>query len=73
MKKIFDTIFSTSFAGLYMLIFAFAIGAATFIENDYGTDTAQQVIFQSRWFELLLLLFAISLVVNIQKYSKIIS
>jgi hypothetical protein len=33
MKKIFYKFFSTSAAGLYMILFAVAIGAATFIEN----------------------------------------
>ncbi|KAA3626495.1 MAG: cytochrome C biogenesis protein, partial [Bacteroidetes bacterium] len=68
MKKIFDTLFSTGFAGLYIIVFAIAIGAATFIENDYGTDTAQKLVYSAKWFEVLLLFFAIALVVNIFKY-----
>jgi cytochrome c-type biogenesis protein CcsB len=68
MKKIFDRLFSNAFAGLYIVIFAFAIGAATFIENDYGTDTAQKLVYSAKWFEVLLLLFSIAIVVNIVKY-----
>ncbi|MCB0650974.1 MAG: c-type cytochrome biogenesis protein CcsB [Saprospiraceae bacterium] len=68
MKKIFDRLFSTGFAGLYILTFAIAIGVATFIENDYGTDTAQKLVYSAKWFEVLLLLFSIALVVNIFKY-----
>jgi hypothetical protein len=45
---------STRAAGMYMLLFAIAIGVATFIENDFGTSAAQELIFKSHWFELLL-------------------
>jgi cytochrome c-type biogenesis protein CcsB len=71
MKKIIDQLFSTRMAGLYMLLFAIAIGAATFIENDFGTSSAQKMVFRAKWFEVLLLLFAISLVVNIIRFRMI--
>ncbi|MFN7326731.1 MAG: cytochrome c biogenesis protein CcsA [Chitinophagales bacterium] len=70
-KKILDRLFSTSAAGLYMLLFAAAIGIATFIENDFGTSSAQKVIFKARWFELLLILFGISLLVNIARFRMV--
>ena len=56
-------------ASVYTLLFALAIAIATFVENDFGTTAAQKVIFQSRWFELLLILFCISLLVNIWKQN----
>ncbi len=68
LKKLFDRLSSTSAAGLYMVLFAFAIGAATFIENDFGTSSAQKVIFKAWWFELLLVLFGITLIVNIFRF-----
>ncbi len=71
LKKTNDILFSTRAAGLYMLIFAAAIGIATFIENDYGTSSAQKVIYKAWWFELLLVLFGISIVVNIFRYRLI--
>ncbi len=71
LKKIFLKLFSTSAAGLYMILFAIAIGVATFVENDFGTSAAQKIIFKARWFELLLLLFGISIVVNIFRYRLI--
>jgi cytochrome c-type biogenesis protein CcsB len=70
-KKIFDKLFSTSAAGLYMILFAVAIGVATFVENDFGTSSAQKVIFKSRWFELLLILFGITIIVNIFRFRMI--
>ncbi len=78
MKKLFLAIikylkpfFNTRAAGLYILLFASSIAIATFVENDFGTSAAQKVIFKAWWFELLLLLFSISIVVNIFKFRMI--
>ncbi|MEZ4987711.1 MAG: cytochrome c biogenesis protein ResB [Saprospiraceae bacterium] len=70
-KKIISTLLGTSAAGLYMILFGLAIGIATFVENDFGTSAAQKVIFKARWFELLLVLFAMSLLYNIFKFRMI--
>lgn len=70
-QKILAKLFSTSAAGLYLILFAFAIGAATFIENDFGTSAAQKVVFKTHWFELLLALFGICLMVNIVRFKLI--
>jgi len=64
-------LFSTRAAGFYLLAFAAAIGIATFIENDFGTSAAQKVIFKAGWFELLLILFGGTIVVNIVKFRMI--
>ncbi|MBK6566952.1 MAG: cytochrome c biogenesis protein CcsA [Saprospiraceae bacterium] len=71
LRKISDTLFSTTAAGMYLLVFAFAIGAATFIENDYGTSSAQALVFRARWFEILMVLFACTLVANIIRFRLI--
>src|SRR5688572_31094251 len=71
MKPIIDRLFSTTAAGFYMILFAIAIGAATFIENDFGTSAAQKLIFKARWFELLMLLFGITIVTNIFRFRMI--
>jgi len=71
LKKISEKLFNTRAAGLYMLLFAAAIGIATFIENDFGTSAAQKVIFKSRWFEILLVLFGISIITNIFRFNMI--
>jgi cytochrome c-type biogenesis protein CcsB len=70
-KGLFLSLFNTRAAGLYMLLFAAAIGIATFVENDFGTSSAQKVIFQARWFELLLVLFGITIMVNISRFRMI--
>ena len=69
MRKFFDFIFSMQFAGTLMLIFAAAIGTATFIENDYGTLAAKSVVYEAFWFEALLVLTAISLIGSVFKYK----
>ena len=71
MKNIFEKLFSTSASGLYTILFATAIGVATFIENDFGTSAAQKVVYRAGWFELLLALFAISIVFNVVRYRMI--
>uniref|UniRef100_UPI00109D0057 cytochrome c biogenesis protein ResB n=1 Tax=Candidatus Ulvibacter alkanivorans TaxID=2267620 RepID=UPI00109D0057 len=70
-KKILYPLFNTRAAGLYFILFAAAIAIATFIENDFGTSAAQKVIFKAWWFELLLALFGITIIVNIFTYRMI--
>lgn len=71
MKRIFSRLFNTRAAGIYFIVFAAAIGIATFIENDFGTSAAQKLIYKAWWFELLLLLFGGSIVYNIIQYRMV--
>ncbi len=71
LEKISNSLFSTRAGGIYILLFAASIGIATFIENDFGTSAAQKVIFKSRWFELLLVLFGTCVLVNIFRFKMI--
>jgi len=68
MKKLSNLFFSMQSMGILILIFAFSIGAATFIENDFGTMAAKAVIYNATWFNILLALLAINLVANIIRY-----
>jgi cytochrome c biogenesis factor len=52
-----------------MMIFAVAIAAATFIENDYGTQTARALVYNAGWFELLLFYFTAIVIYNIFKFK----
>ncbi len=65
MKKIFNFLFSMTFMGALLLSFALSMAIATFIENDFGTPIAQQVIYNSWWFEGILLLLVINFIANI--------
>ncbi|HLN75025.1 MAG: cytochrome c biogenesis protein CcsA [Methylococcaceae bacterium] len=71
MKKIFSFFFSMLFSVILLMLFAIAIAYATFIENDYGTATAQALIYQAWWFELLLLIGAINLAGSVVKYKLV--
>ena len=53
---------SVKTAAILMAIFAFAIGYATFFENWYGRVGAYAVVYAARWFEIVLALFTISLI-----------
>jgi cytochrome c-type biogenesis protein CcsB len=67
----FKRLSSTRFAGIYLLLFALAIAVATFIENDFGTSAAQELIFKSHWFELLLFLFGGTILANMWRYRLV--
>ena len=69
MRKFFDFIFSMQFSGTLMLIFAGVIGAATFVENDLGTLAARIIVYDSHWFEVLMLLMSVSMFGSIFKYK----
>ncbi|MCR9153552.1 MAG: cytochrome c biogenesis protein CcsA [Bacteroidetes bacterium] len=64
MKKILNLLLGRKSALVYILLFALAIAVATFIENDFGTDSAQKVIYKTLWFEVLLALFGLSILYN---------
>ena len=69
MKQLLSIFSSMKTMALLMSIFAFAIGYATFIENDYGTITAKADVYNARWFEVLMAFLAINLMLNMQKYK----
>lgn len=70
-RNLFRQLFGARMAMVYIAVFALAIGVATFVENDYGTDAAQKWIYRATWFEVLLVLFSGSLVQNVLKYRMV--
>ncbi|HSG68163.1 MAG TPA: hypothetical protein VK994_05605 [Bacteroidales bacterium] len=71
MKKFYDIFFSMKFAGILMLLFAAVIGIATFIENDLGTQAARIMVYNTKWFEVLLLIISISLLGSVFRYRLV--
>lgn len=63
-------ILSMKVAVVLLFLFGVVIGIATFIENDYGTQTARALIYSARWFEIFLLFFIIVLAYNMSKYKS---
>ena len=46
--------------GLLLVVFAYAIGYATFVENDSGAVAAKIMVYNTTWFEIILLLMIIN-------------
>jgi cytochrome c-type biogenesis protein CcsB len=59
--KVLRFLFSPVLMGLLLLIFAVSMAIATFIENDFGSQAAYNFVYDTRWFELILLLLAVNL------------
>lgn len=58
-KKVF--LFSPWFMGVLFILFALAMAFATFFENDYGAQVARVLVYEAKWFELIMLLLVINL------------
>lgn len=54
-----------------LIAFAAAMGYATFAENDFGTAAARAVVYDTWWFELILLGLGINFAGNIFRYNLI--
>ena len=68
MKKIFDIFYSTRLTALLFIVYSIAMGVATFIENDYGTQTAKALVYNAWWFEAIMVFFIINFFGNIFRY-----
>ncbi len=68
-KKVFSFLFSTRLMAVLFLLFAAAMGAGTFIESYYNTDTARVWIYNARWFEVIMVFFMINFAGNIKRYK----
>ncbi len=58
--KIYRFIFSGTFMGMLLLVFAISMGYATFIENDFDSTTAKALVYNAWWFELVMLLMVVN-------------
>lgn len=68
MRKLQNILISTRTMAVLLFLYAFAMGYATFMENDYGTPTAKALIYEAFWFELIMLLLIINFIGNIGRY-----
>jgi cytochrome c-type biogenesis protein CcsB len=64
MNKFLNFLVSFPFMGFLLLILAFSMAIATFVESSYGTEAAKGLIYNSFWFSLILFLLAVNLLVN---------
>jgi len=61
--------FSTRLTAILFFVFATTMGIATFIENDYGTQSSKALVYNAWWFELIMLIFVVNFVGNIFRYN----
>ena len=54
---------------ILFLSFAIAMGAGTFIESKYNTDTAKIWVYNAWWFEAIMVFFMINFIGNIKRYQ----
>ncbi len=68
LKRIYNYIYSTKTMAIATVIFFVAMAIATFIENDYGTPSAKALIYNTKWFELIMLLLIVNFLGNILRF-----
>ena len=63
------TLFSTRLMAVLFLVFAAAMGVGTFVESWYSTETARIYIYNTTWFEAIMVFFVINFIGNIFRYQ----
>lgn len=65
LKKI---LYSTRTMTVLLLLYGISMAVATFVENDYDTPTAKTLVYNSTWFEILMLWLIVLFIANIKTY-----
>lgn len=68
MARLKNILFSTRTMTVLLLLYGISMAVATFIENDYDTPTAKTLVYNSTWFEILMLWLILLFVANIKTY-----
>ena len=68
-KKIASILFSTRIMAVLFIIFAIAMAMGTFIESWYSIETARILIYNTWWFEGIMLFLLINFIGNIKRYQ----
>ena len=68
-KLLKNFFFSTRLMALLFLVFATAMGLGTFIESKYSTETARIWIYNTTWFEAIMVFFVINFIGNMFRYK----
>ncbi len=71
MTRLKEILFSTRTMTVLLLIYALSMVVATFVENDFDTPTAKTLVYNSTWFEFLMLWLIILFAANIKNYGLI--
>ena len=65
MEKFARGFFSMRMMAIALFVFLAAIGTATFLESIYDIQTAKIMVYNAKWFELLLIYLTMSMIANI--------
>ncbi|MDG2368963.1 MAG: cytochrome c biogenesis protein CcsA [Flavobacteriaceae bacterium] len=68
-KKIISFLISTRFTAILFILFPLSMGIGTFIESYYNTTTAKILIYNAKWFEIMMVFFVINFSYNIKRYN----
>src|SRR5690606_13500931 len=68
MKRLKNILFSTRTMTVLLMLFGISMAVATFVESSYDTPTAKTLVYNSRWFEILMLWLIILFIANIKRY-----
>ncbi len=68
MKRLKKILFSTRTMTVLLLLYGISMAVATFVENDYDTATAKTLVYNSTWFEILMLWLIVLFAANIKTY-----
>jgi cytochrome c-type biogenesis protein CcsB len=60
--KYLKLIITPAAMGILFVVFALSMAVATFLENDFGSAAAYSMVYNTRWFELILLLLSVNLI-----------
>ncbi|WLD24773.1 cytochrome c biogenesis protein CcsA [Flavobacterium dauae] len=69
MSKIISFLSSTRLMAVLFIVFAAVMAIATFVENEYNTDTARILVYNTKWFEAIMLIFVFNFIGNIKRYK----
>ncbi len=67
-KRFLYLAFSVKTGIVIAIILSFSMAVGTFIENDFGIETALSIVYKSKWFEILWVLFILNLTGGILYY-----
>ncbi|WP_373058731.1 cytochrome c biogenesis protein CcsA [Zunongwangia sp. H14] len=68
-NKIASVVFSTRIMAVLFLVFAIAMAMGTFIETWYSIETARVLIYNTWWFEGIMLFLLVNFIGNIPRYQ----
>jgi len=68
-NKIASVIFSTRIMAVLFVVFAISMAFGTFIESWYSIETARVLIYNTWWFEGIMVFFVINFTGNIKRYN----